>query len=63
MCKFAPVKKFKVVTDESIISYFNIIFKSILFIFEFILLKFIFFLELFYYNCKLLYFRNKYSKD
>lgn len=49
--------------DESIISSFNIIFKSVLFIFEFILFKFISFLELFYYNCILLYFRNKYSKN
>jgi len=49
--------------DESIISVFNIIFESALFIFDCVLFNIISFLELFYFNCKLLYFRNKYSKD
>jgi len=49
--------------DESIISIFNIIFESFLFIFDFVLFNIISFLELFYFNCKLFYFRNKYSKD
>jgi len=49
--------------DESLISVFNIIFESALFIFEFVLFNIISLLELFYFNCKLLYFRNKYSKD
>ena len=35
-----------VVDDESIISVFNIIFESILFIFDFVLFNIIFFLEL-----------------
>jgi len=52
-----------VVDDESIISVFNIIFESILFIFDFVLFNIISFLELFYFNCKLLYFKNKYLKD
>jgi len=49
--------------DESIISVFNIIFESVLFILEFVLFNFISFLELFYFNCKLFNFRKKYSKD
>jgi len=49
--------------DESIISVFNIIFESVLFIFDFVLFNIIFFLELFYFNCKLFNFKNKYSKD
>jgi len=49
--------------DETIISVFNIIFESVLFIFEFVLFNIISLLELFYFICKLLYFRNKYSKD
>jgi len=49
--------------DESIISVFNIIFESVLFIFDFVLFNSVSFLELFYFNCKLFNFRNKYSKD
>jgi len=49
--------------DESIITVFNIIFESVLFLFDFVLFNIISFLELFYFNCKLLYFRNKYLKD
>jgi len=49
--------------DESIISVFNIIFESDLFIFDFVLFKIISFLELFYFNCKLFNFENKYFKD
>jgi len=49
--------------DESIISAFNIIFESVLFIFEFVLFNFISFLEIFYFSCKLFNFRNRYSKD
>ena len=49
-------------TDESIISVFNIIFESILFIFDFVLFNIVSFLELFYFKCKLFNFRNKYSK-
>ena len=49
--------------DESIISVFNIIFESVLFIFDFVLFNIISFLELIYFNCNLLYFRNKYLKD
>jgi len=49
--------------DESIISVFNIIFESVLFIFDFVLFNIIFFLELFYFNFKLFNVRNKYSKD
>ena len=49
--------------DKSIISVFNIIFESVLFIFEFVLFNIISLLKLFYFNCKLLYFRNRYSKD
>ena len=52
-----------IVCDESIISVFNIIFESILFIFDFVLFNIVSFLELFYFNCKLFNFRNKYSKD
>ena len=51
------------VSDESIINVFNIIFESILFIFDFVLFNIVSFLELFYFNCKLFNFRNKYSKD
>ena len=47
------------VTDESIISVFNIIYESVLFRFKFILFKYYFLLELFYFSCKLLYFRIK----
>ena len=49
--------------DESIISVFNIIFESVLFIFDSVLFNIISVLELFYFNCKLLNFMNKYSKD
>ena len=49
--------------DESIISIFNIIFESVLFIFDSVLFNIISFLELFYFNCKLFNFRNKYCKD
>ena len=45
--------------DESIISVFKIIFKSVLFIFDSVLYNIISFLELFYFNCKLFNFRNK----
>ena len=50
-------------SDESLISYFNIIFDFVLFRFKFILFKYNFLLELFYFNCILLYFRNKYLID
>jgi len=49
--------------NESIISIFNIIFESVLFIFDFVLFNIISFLVLFYFNCKLFNFRNKYYKD
>ena len=49
--------------DASVISVFNIIFESILFLFEFVLFNSISFLELFYFNCKLFNFRDKYSTD
>jgi len=49
--------------DESLISYFNIIFDFVLFRFNFILFSYYFLLDLFYFNCILLYFRNKYLID
>jgi len=50
-------------SDESLISYFNIIFDFVLFKFKFILFEYYFLLDLFYFDCILLYFRNEYLID